>query len=170
VTRPSILLAGFGLLLAGTGCQPSTQELPSLSEADIAAIEAFHENWLEAERANDWEGVAALMADGAVIMPMGHPALDGPSGYLDYVAPLVEDFGVVVTDFIGTIEEIDGRGDLAYVRSTWSHTYTMDGVPEPTTEVGKQLVVLRKQADGSWLATEWIWNSDGPSRQAESGG
>jgi uncharacterized protein (TIGR02246 family) len=151
-----------GLVLAGTGCQPVAQEPSSLSEADVAAIEAFYETFLEAERANDWEGVAALMAEDAVIMPMGHPALDGPAGYSEYVAPLVEDYGVEITDFAGTILEIDGRGDLAYLRGTWSHTMTMDGVPEPTNEAGKQLIILRRQSDGSWLASEWIWNSDGP--------
>jgi uncharacterized protein (TIGR02246 family) len=164
-----LLSAGLGFVLASTACQPVAQEGPSLSEADVAAIEAFHERFLEAERANDWQAVAALMAEDAVLMPMGHPVLDGPAGYLAYVAPLVEDYGVVVTDFVGTIQEIDGRGDIAYLRTTWSHTVTMDGVPEPVTETGKQLIVLRRQPNGSWLATQWIWTSDGLTEQGGVG-
>lgn len=72
-----------------------------------------------------------------------------------------------MTDFAGTIQEIDGRGDVAYLRTTWSHTVTMEGVPEPASEAGKQLIILKRQPDGSWLATHWIWNSDGPPEQAD---
>lgn len=169
MTRSHVLLAAFGLFLIGAGCQRSGQESSALSQADMAAIEGFHQRFLEAERANDWQGVAALMAEDAAIMPMGHPVLNGPEGYLAYVAPLVEDFGVVVTDFVGTIQEIDGRGDIAYLRTTWSHAVTMDGVPEPVSETGKQLIILRRQPDGSWLATQWIWNADGPTEQGEAG-
>ncbi len=167
--RPTVLRVASYLLLAGAGCQPYATRISPLSEADVAAIEAFHQSFLEAERANDWQGVAALMAEDAVIMPMGHPVLDGPAGYLDYVAAIVEDYGVVVTEFVGTIQEIDGRGDLAYLRTTWSHSVTMNGVPEPIAEAGKQLIVPRRQADGSRLASEWIWNSDGPSGRGDTG-
>ncbi len=169
MTRPCVLFASLGLVLTSAGCQPFVQKSSALSEADIAAIEAFHESFLEAERANDWEAVAALMAEDAVLMPMGHPVLDGPAGYLDYVAPLVGDYGVVVTDFVGAIQEIDGRGDIAYLRTTWSHTVTMHGIPEPTAEAGKQLIILKMQSDGPWLATQWIWNSDGPPEQGDTG-
>lgn len=44
-----MLPVGFGLLLAGASCQPYAQESPPLSEADVAAIEAFHQSFLEAE-------------------------------------------------------------------------------------------------------------------------
>ena len=162
MVKKSVTLAGLSVMLAGAGCQPAPPASAPLSQADRAAIEAFHEKFLEAERANDWEAVAALMAEDAVIMPMGSPVLDGPAGYLAYVTPLVEDYGVVVTDFVGEIQEIDGRGDIAYLRTTWSHSVTMDGVPEPIAEAGKQLIILRRQPDGAWLATEWLWNSDGP--------
>jgi len=167
VSRPNVLIVGICFVLAGTGCQTAARESASLSEADVAAIGAVHETFLAAERANDWDGVAALMAEDAVIMPMGHPALDGPARYLEYVASLVEDYGVVITDFSGTILELQGRGDLAYLRSTWSHTMTMEGVAESINEAGKQLIILRRQSDGSWLASEWIWNSDGPAQQGD---
>lgn len=158
----TLVVAGLSLLVVGTGCQPAAQEGAALSEADVAAIEALHAAFLEAERANEWEGVAALMTEDAVIMPMGHPVLDGRAGYLDFVGSLVEEHGAVVTSFNGTIAEIDGRGDVAYMRGTWSHTLTMGGIPGEISEAGKQLVILRKQPDGSWLASRWIWNSDGP--------
>ncbi len=33
-------------------------------------------------------------------------------------------------------------------------------MPEPVTDTGKYLVTLEKQADGSWLLTNLIFNSD----------
>ena len=36
------------------------------------------------------------------------------------------------------------------------------GDGEAVTESDKFLVILRKQADGSWLFTHEIWNSDQP--------
>ena len=57
--------------------------------------------------------------------------------------------------------EIDGRGDLAYFRATYRLTMSF-GDAEPVTDVGKWLAILRKQPDGSWLYSAWIWNSDLP--------
>ncbi len=43
--------------------------------------------------------------------------------------------------------QIHGSGDLAW--ATTASSFTVEGVPEPN--IGKQLVVLQRQADGAWL-------------------
>ncbi len=35
-------------------------------------------------------------------------------------------------------------------------------MPEPITDVGKFLAILRKQPDGSWLVSHAIYNADAP--------
>jgi ketosteroid isomerase-like protein len=38
----------------------------------------------------------------------------------------------------------------------------LEGMEQPITDSGKYLVLLSKQADGSWLISAVIWNSDMP--------
>jgi ketosteroid isomerase-like protein len=58
--------------------------------------------------------------------------------------------------------DIDGRGDLAYARGSYSAILEVPGLPEPVTDEGKFLVIIRKQEDGEWLASISIYNSDAP--------
>ncbi len=55
--------------------------------------------------------------------------------------------------------EIDGRGDLAFARGTYSWTVRI-GDGEPVADHGKWLTIWREQADGTWLLSQDIWNSD----------
>jgi ketosteroid isomerase-like protein len=59
-------------------------------------------------------------------------------------------------------QEIDGVGDLAYVRGTYVMTFTLPEAPGPTEDRGKYLLIKRKQTDRSWLITNKIFNSDLP--------
>jgi ketosteroid isomerase-like protein len=59
-----------------------------------------------------------------------------------------------------TIQEIDGYGDIAYVRGTYAMTLTIAGVEVHDT--GKYIEIRRKQADGSWPLAVDIFNSDLP--------
>ncbi len=61
-----------------------------------------------------------------------------------------------------TPAETDGVGDLAYDRGSYSVTVSIEGMPEPLTDAGKYVVLLRKQTDKSWLIMASIWNSDMP--------
>ncbi len=65
-------------------------------------------------------------------------------------------------EYEGTVVEIDGRGDLAFVRGNYSETYTVEGAPEPIHHAGKYVKIWRRQPDGSWLIAVEIWNSDLP--------
>jgi uncharacterized protein (TIGR02246 family) len=136
------------------------ERVGELSEADVSSIESFHERWIQAEQANDWEGVAALLEEDVVMLPPGHPVMEGKATYLEYVNSFVEEYGATVSDFTADAQVIDGCRNLAILRGTWSHTMTVAGAAEPVTEAGKHIVVLARQPDGSWLVREWIWNSD----------
>ncbi|NIN71267.1 MAG: DUF4440 domain-containing protein [Gemmatimonadetes bacterium] len=137
--------------------EPPAQEAAGLSEEDVAAIHTLHGKYVEAERATDWDALAALVAEDVVLMPPNRPVEDWAS-WLEGVT--ARDFGVI--DLSSTVQEIDGRDGLAYLRANYSETYTLDGDPEPLEAVGKQVAILRKQPDGTWVAVVWIWNSDLP--------
>ena len=131
----------------------------SLSDADIAAIEEGSAAFVAATNANDWGGVAALYTEDAVMMPPNGPAVEGQAA--------IEAFFAAYPPFSGfTLNpvEIDGRGDLAFVRGTYSMTLEIEGM-EPTPDTGKYIEIRRRQTDGSWLIAEDIFNSDVPLEQ-----
>jgi len=128
----------------------------SMSEDDAAAIRAVVDGVVEAELANDWEGVAAAMTEDVVSMPANQPLMEGKDAWLAWVASQ----GFNVTELTSEVVELDGRDGLAFVRTSYSETFTVAGVSEPIEEVGKCLWVFHKQADDSWLLSTWICNSD----------
>ncbi len=150
----SLLPAGAALAFTIMACQPGAGPL---SDEDIAAIRANGDAYAQSALSADWPAWAALFTDDAVNMAPNEPAIEG--------RPAIQAWGEAfptMTEFTSTPVEIDGRTDLAYIRGTYSYTATVEGAPEPVTDSGKYLVVLRKQADGSWLTTANIWNSDQP--------
>lgn len=56
--------------------------------------------------------------------------------------------------------EMDGRGNLAYVRGAYSLAIPMGKMMEPIHDSGKYIEMRRKQADGSWLIALDIYNCD----------
>jgi ketosteroid isomerase-like protein len=154
----SVLLAALVLAVAGTACQPPAQEVAGLSEEDAAAIESTVASFVQSALANNFAQWPALHTEDAVCLPPNQPAVKGRAA--------IQSWGEAfsLTDLTITLLEIDGRDGLAYGRSTYSYSgvVAVEGTAVPVTDSGKGMVVLRKQADGSWLIAVNIWNSDLP--------
>lgn len=155
------LLAVLALALAGTGCQPPAQEVAELSEEDRAALEGIMQEYARSALAGDMDAWAGLWAEDGVEMNPNVPAIVGREAIRDNTAALT------FTDFTVSVDEVDGRGDLAYVRGTFS--VTVEGMPEPRSEDGKYLTVFRKSPDGTWLIAIDCWNSDLPLPEGSAG-
>ncbi len=158
----SMLLAVLVLVVASTACEPPAQEEASgaLSDADAAAIRNTIDSFVQANLASDWAAVAALFTEDAVRMPQNEPMVVGRAAIL----ASMEAEPVTFTQWSNAPLEIDGRGDLAYARGTYS--LTVAGMPQV---VGKYVSILRQQPDGSWLFAAGIWNHDQPLPQQSSG-
>ena len=128
----------------------------------MAAIKAATEEYIQAWRSADWVTLAALHTEDAIVMPPNESMVQGR----DEIQALNEASPAPIEANL-TIVEIDGRGDLAYARGTYSVTVQPEGVPEPIQDTGKYLEIRRKQEDGSWLITIDIWNSDLPLPPSE---
>lgn len=152
-----MVFAVLALALASTACQRPAQEPAGLSEEDVASIRASTESFAEAIRAGDWAGATAFYTEDAVFMPPNEPALQGRAAIEAWMGAFPP-----LTQFSLTAVEIDGRGDLAYVRGTLSMTIMPEGAPQPIQESGKYIEIRRKQSDGSWLMAVDIFNSDLP--------
>jgi ketosteroid isomerase-like protein len=127
-----------------------------LSPIDRTAIDTYLTRMEQLERTNNWPRLLELMTPGCVTMPPRHATKEGRQDWLQWV----EEMNFRVHDFKLTPQEFDGCGDLAFVRCNYQWTYTLKEVDEPIDDSGKFLGVLRKQPDGKWLATHWMWNSD----------
>ncbi|UCC49215.1 MAG: SgcJ/EcaC family oxidoreductase [Gemmatimonadota bacterium] len=153
----SVLLAVLSLALVTLACQPPAAEMAQLSDEDKAAIQNLVDELVQAELAGDWEVVFGMYTEDVVDMPPNRPAREGLATLREWVES--QDF--TVSELTATVADIDGRGDLAYVRGTYSETFAMGG-GEPIEDQRKFVLILKKQADGNWRIAIGISNSDLP--------
>ena len=57
--------------------------------------------------------------------------------------------------------------DWAWVRTSYTSRVTPVEGGEALEDVGKALVVLKRQSDGSWKASRYIWNSNSSLPETE---
>lgn len=160
-------MRGFKLLTATlalgvAACQPPAQDGGVLSEQDIAAIKANLDGMVAAELAGDWDKLGEYLTEDFVRMRADMPAVEGKAAWIQFLKGMDFDVTALSVDY----QDIDGRGDLAYVRGAYSETISM-GESGPMELVGKFLWIYEKQADGSWLASHGIGNSDAPMAEPE---
>ena len=103
-----------------------TVSLAPLSATDIAAIETTQLQFAAAFLRRDFDALAALYTDDAVVMPPNEPAVHGRTALKAWMAAFP-----VVTDFTLSTGRIEGRADLAYVRGTYTMTLRPEGGQTP---------------------------------------
>ena len=155
--RRSVALTALLFMAPLAACQAPAPEVGPLSEEDVAAITASTDVFAEAVMAGDWAALAALFTEDVVFMFPNGPVVDGRVAMHELLEPFPP-----FTHFEATIVQIDGRGDLAFVRASYSETYIFEGMSEPIHDTGKYVQIRRKQPDGKWLIAVHIWNSDVP--------
>jgi uncharacterized protein (TIGR02246 family) len=153
-TRQALRFVVAALLLT-VGCARGGPA--PLSEADKVAIRAIDQNFVDAVLAKNWAAAAALYTPEASFMPPNGPLVKGPAAIQAWMATFPP-----LTTFTLEPQQTDGVGDLAYVRGIYTMNFTLPGATAPTEDHGKYIVIGRKQADGSWLISEDIFNSDVP--------
>ena len=142
-------LVMVGIVFA-LGC---TTPAHDLSEADLTAIRERLDEHARHGGAEDNAAWANDFTEDGIFMIGNTPALRGRAAIQKW-----GETGVKLTSLTFSDIQIHGSGDLAWATSAYS--LTLEGVPEPDT--GKELFVLQRQADGSWLAVAVSVNSDLP--------
>lgn len=159
--RRSVTLAALVLMSPFAACQAPGPEVGLLSEEDVATIRDLSEQEVvEALLAEDWDRFVAAFTEDAVRMPPNEPLQRGREVIRNWAE--VNWGPLTTTEFTMTVEELDGRGDLAYVLVSYSATVQVPGMPEAVKDVGKGVIIVRKQDDGGWLASVSIYNADSP--------
>ena len=145
------------LLCFAFGCQQGEKaetEVGALSDEDVAAIKTAYDSLAQALLAGGTEAILEFFTEDTTVIT-AEGILKGREALKKEVFSKV-----TYTAFNQTLEEIDGRYDLAFVRGTASLTMEAEGAPEPIQGTGKFLDILRKQEDGSWLIAISMMVSD----------
>jgi len=159
-----LLILPLVFLLCFTfGCQQAEEvaEEPGvkpLTDEDVAAIKALGPAINEASLIGNWDSFFMMFTENMLMMIPNMPAIKGREAYKE----LIMSMGVKFTEANYQFNEIKGYGDIAYATATYTETFSLEGVEEPIYDEGKILTILRKQQDGPWLFSIWMWASDLP--------
>ncbi len=130
-----------------------------LSDQDRAAILKVSEDGIKLFNAPDRDFEAAVKfyyTEDAMTLSPNEPAVQGRASQIAWYKAYPP------FELAEKILELDGRGDLAYARLTYSLTVKMPGAEEPVVDTGKGMEIWKKQKDGSWKVSCDVFNSDLP--------
>lgn len=154
MTTLKTAFALFGCLLTGlAACQPQSQ---NLSPSDVDAIRLASDAWVETYNQNAWSDLASLFSEDATMMPPNSAPVSGRAAIATWEANNESGFRIAFD-----IQEINGSGDMAYVRGR-ACTFIPMGNGEFGVDVGKFLEIRKKQSNRQWLIQADIFNSDIP--------
>ncbi len=157
-TKMKTLLYVLLMLLLVPIAPVSAAPAAGLTDADVTAIKKHSAAWVKAAQAGDWNTMVAVYAEDALYLPEQAPMLQGRAAIRgDF------DSSPKMTDLTVVQLEIDGRGDLAFARGTFSFTMAPEAGARPVTVTGKYIEIWKKQADGQWRIVRDIWNTNGQS-------
>jgi uncharacterized protein (TIGR02246 family) len=147
-------IAIAALLVLTSACVPP----PPDASADIAALKANGHVWFDRYNAGDAQGVAALYASDAILLPAGAPMARGHEAIRQYLAEDIEKSRASGLSFKAS-DVTDGAidGGTGWITGTFT---VVDGSGN-TVDAGKYLT-LYQMAEGEWVIVRDIWNSDNP--------
>jgi len=129
-------------------------------EQDMAAIDKIRAAFVTAWKAGDAGAIANLYAEDATVMPANQPTASGHDAIMQYNAGFFEQF--TPSDFQVMPEETKVIGDTAFDRGMYKLMATPKAGGESISDHGRYLILLQRQADGSWKVTKDIDNNDAP--------
>jgi uncharacterized protein (TIGR02246 family) len=164
-----LTLAALSLLCA---CQPTPRvdrggsgpgESRPLSQADQDGIRAADLAFAAAANAGNLDGVIAVYAEDAFLLPPNLPPQKGRDAIRKFWGGLL---GAYTTRFEINSETVEGRGDLAYTVGQYKLSATPKAKgPPPIEEEGKFVEVLKRQPDGSWKYVVDMYSANSPPKK-----
>jgi len=145
------------LVAATLACSASPKPEPRSSEAEIRAIHAMYDAWMEDFEAKGPDGYAAHFAkNGGLLPPKQAPVLGK-----ERIRVWVEDFTEQLTLEVAELnwDEVKVSGDLGFARYHGTGKYIFKSRREEIAFDQKYLDVLQKRQDASWEIVYHSWTS-----------
>jgi len=156
---PLIILFCFS-----SGCrQVGERAGPGINhEADVEAIKALFVPFSTIVASGDLEGWLNLFTEDVIFMAPNSPVSEGKDAIRGRAKRHFDQFDMEETI---SIDEIEVSGDLAFMRYSYAFKITPKAGGETDHANGKALAILKRQADGSWRCSHYIYNLDHRQRQ-----
>jgi ketosteroid isomerase-like protein len=157
---PTRMLVVCALSLAAMSLAACQAAPPAgLSDADKAALRQNDKAITDAANGGNFAAAISFYQEDAGLLPPNSAVAQGREQIQKWMAgnPPISGFTIDSVD-------VDGRGDLAYVRGNYALTLTPPGAAA-IHDRGKFVEIWRRQADGAWKIKWDIFNSDLPPPQ-----
>ena len=135
------------------------------SSADTAAIRANVDKFVAAWNKGDSAAYGPMIASDAVLIPPDGPLVTGRDAI---VAGMAKDYDTTKIQQSATVDEVIVSGDHAYARGTWNYTPTAAAGADTQAPSGRWSMLYQRGADGTWLASRWMWSQEAAPKPAGS--
>jgi len=153
IYKVGLIVSGLCLVFAAQGCRST--ESAGLSALDLDAVRVADRSYADAWLANDPDQVMRTLTEEPVIIPSGMRAIEGAEAIREFWWPAGSP-PTTVTEFTVVQREVDGYGDFAFVRGSFSLRFEYDG--SDYSNAGEYISLLRRPAGGSWKLSQRMWN------------
>lgn len=151
--RSVLAVVGAAGVLLSAACAPAVD-----TDALANTLTQLDDEWSKAAATRNADSVAAFYAADAIAYPPDAPVAVGQAAARSVWASGFADSTYSIS-WKTTHAGVAKSGDIGYTAGTYQESYRgPDG--NPVTVTGKYLCVWAKQADGSWKATNDMWNAD----------
>ena len=133
-----------------TGCQTAPKPEEKRDEAaEMKAINELRARFIAAFNSNDPAALAATYTDDAIVMPANQAVVEGKQAIQAFYEAMFKQNAAKIAL---TPLETRVAGDWAYDRGNGTITVTQKSGKsgKPTEQSSKYLVIVKRQADGSW--------------------
>jgi uncharacterized protein (TIGR02246 family) len=160
--KTAILIVGLMAATVSCGPQPlSKEELMNLGEQQVSsvrkAIADGYLHWIDATKAKDVDAVLALYTDDAVVLPDHENTITGKGAIREFYKRWYGGKGKLIKQQFEDTRILMEGSDVAIETADYSGTMNVDG--KDVQFKGKNMVVWKKDTDGSWKIFRDIWNS-----------
>ena len=148
-----ITLALTTLVLAALSACSSDN---GLSRADLDAVKAARQAYVDAWLANDANAVMATLTDDAILLPHhGADPVIGTAAIREWWFP-TDGSPTTVTHLENTVTGVEGQGNMGVLWGLTELVWEYEGITN--SNGGNYLSVVRKGDDGTWRLARLIWN------------
>jgi ketosteroid isomerase-like protein len=131
----------------------------TLSEEDLSWIRTMEAEHEVQAATGDFNAMAKDIAEDILVMAPNQPDIVGKAQLREWQRQWEE---ISFDTYSLTLEEIIGCGDIAFVRMSYSMSFTPEGAPGPISDSGRGGHILRKKPDGAWEIIRDFFISDQP--------
>ena len=147
-----------GLVFAAAALlTPSLSRAAAADPSAAATVRKADEAWSAAAAKNSVDAWMAFYADDVTLLPPGEAMSSGKAAARKGIAELFSLKDVKIAWKTGKVD-VAASANVAYTIGTFAMSWTEKG--KPMKDHGKYLEIWKKQADGKWLCSADIWNSD----------